>query len=128
MPAGRPTKYKADFHPEAFILKSRQGKCITEIAADWGTHRSRLHEWGVKHKEFRDAMKRGRAELEAYYARFGRKMAKGKVQGGNVTAWIWLTKNKLGWTDRVALVDDDVEGLEFFDDSSAVGGEGGTQK
>jgi hypothetical protein len=118
----RLTKYRADYHPEAFVLLSRKGLCIKEIAAKWGTHRQKLHEWAERYTEFKDAMACGKGELEAYYSRYGRALMRGAKQRDgrlppNVTAFIWMTKNKLGWSERVALTDEPIDGLDFDDGS-----------
>lgn len=98
---GKPPKYRKDFHPEDFLRLSKEGKTDIEIAALWGVHRNRIYNWAKSHPEFSEAFKLGRDASEAWYINFGKNIAAGKVKNANVTAYIWLTKNCIGWSDKI---------------------------
>ena|ERR1700744_6546436 len=104
---GRPTDYRADFHPDNFIELSRQGKNITQIAARWGTYRSVIYNWAEKHPNFKDAIKKGQELMEAWYSDLGQAAMCGQATVGgqkvkiDVGLYVWLTKNICKWSDRV---------------------------
>ena len=105
---GRPTKYRKNFHPESFMALSRQGKSITQIAAEWNVMRETITEWAKKFPDFSVAFKRGRDYCEAWYTNIGQAamIGKAKTSDGekinvNLGFYIWLTKNVCRWSDRI---------------------------
>lgn len=107
MPAGRPPKYDPEFHPKDFIRLSRQGKHMYQIAAEWDVCRDTIHDWKKNHPEFSDAFKKGQQYCEAWYMQLGQagmvgmKDAQGKPVLVNTGLYVWLTKNKFKWADRI---------------------------
>lgn len=55
MPAGRPTKYEADFC-EVVTFFGKEGYSKAELAAALGVNRETLNEWAKAHDEFSDAL------------------------------------------------------------------------
>lgn len=101
---GRPTKYRADFHPEDFLRLSNLGKVLAQIAREWKVERETIRDWAAKHKEFSTAVKRGRQWAEAWWMDLFQGAAVGKMPVGskfNAVPAIWLTKNAFGWADKV---------------------------
>lgn len=115
---GRPTKYREDFHPEDFVRRSKAGESITEIAAEWEVSRQRIYDWAERHEVFRDAIKKGRDYLDAYFHKVFKAMMYGKIPNANITAAIFLAKNAVKWTDRIEeqTTVTHISQLEFVDD------------
>ncbi len=59
-----------------------------------------LYEWERKHPEFSETKKRAREFQKLFWQRLGRAAAAGKVPDFNATAFIWMTKNLIGWRDK----------------------------
>lgn len=59
-----------------------------------------LYNWLDQHPEFFQARKEGMSHLHKFYEDTGRALLGGKIPGGNVTAWIFLAKNMVGWRDK----------------------------
>ncbi len=112
MKIGRPSKYDNDFHPDSLVTLAKQGKTIQQVCAAWEIHKDTFYEWAKDKKgksDFSDAIKRAAAHREDFYINFGMNIAAGKMKGANVTAYIWLTKNCLGWKDKVENTNIDTE-------------------
>jgi hypothetical protein len=88
------------------------GKTVVEFAGAVDVSEDTLYEWAKKHPEFSESIKRGRAKLEMYYMRQGRLGIAGNIPGFNSTAFIWITKNALKWSDRVTTRDETKEKFE----------------
>lgn len=107
MPAGRPTKYLPDFHPQDFIEKSKQGMHLFEIAGSWEVRRSTLYEWANNYPEFSDAMEVGKELSERWYMTLGRTgmVEQAKINGQPVKIdfrmYKWLTQNKFRWSEKI---------------------------
>ena len=103
--AGRPTKYRADFHPNDFIRLSKLGKNLTQIALEWDIDRDTIYDWGKKYPLFSGAIKKGRAFAEAWYVNIGQQAMMREGHGVNVNLgfYVWLTKNLFKWSDKVAV-------------------------
>jgi len=110
---GRPTKYRPDFHPADYIARAKKGETFVEIACAWDVDIDTIAEWRKKHKVFSGAVQKGRAHLEAWFTKMGKAKMTGQVKGSD-TVYIWLTKNLIGWRDRIELDNSgDFEGLDF---------------
>lgn len=72
MPAGRPTKYDPEFHPNRYIELSKEGWSQKEIACDFEVMVSTVHNWMQEHPEFLESVTRGTQHLHAWYLRYGR--------------------------------------------------------
>ena len=69
---GAPTKYDpvfADIVPELFV----NGASVQEVATELGVHIDTLYDWGHRHREFAEAMAKGKQLSEAWWLRQGRK-------------------------------------------------------
>lgn len=106
-PGGQPTAYRAEFHPQDFIRLSKQGKNLAQIALAWDLHRDTLYEWQKVHKEFSDAVKKGREFSEAWYTDLGQLAMLGQAQVNgqkvkvDIGLYVWLTKNLFKWSDKI---------------------------
>lgn len=68
---GRPTDYDpslCETLPDMF----REGQSIVEVAAELGISRDTIYEWAKQHKEFSDALTRGRDLSQAWWEKQGR--------------------------------------------------------
>lgn len=111
MAGGRPSKYNKDFHIPDFIRLSKQGKTLAQIALAWDVDRDTVAEWRKRHKEFSDAIKKGREYSEAWYMNLGQMamineasiMENGKPKKVNVNLgyFCWMTKNLFKWSDKI---------------------------
>jgi predicted transcriptional regulator len=61
-PGGRPTKYNAQYHPLLGEALARNGLINEEIAKKLEVSTSTVSKWIQEHKEFSDAITRGRNE------------------------------------------------------------------
>lgn len=108
--AGAPTKYRPDFHNVDFLRLAKQGKTIIQIAGEWEVDRNTIYEWGNKHKEFSNTLKKGRNLAECWYANIGQlamlneASVNGKKVNVNLGFYVWLTKNLFKWSDKVESV------------------------
>jgi hypothetical protein len=55
MPGGRPTDYRADFHPHDCIRLGLLGKFKVQMARDWGIGTNTLDDWRRNHEQFSTA-------------------------------------------------------------------------
>ncbi len=76
---GRPTKYRADFHPDDFVEQSRQGNTIAEVLESWDISKPTFYNWARTHDDFFNAIKKGRLYLEAYWTRVLKQSIFGQV-------------------------------------------------
>lgn len=104
-PGGRPTKYDPMFC-EMIIDHMKQGMSLRSFGATAGCNVDTLYEWAKTHPEFSDAIKTGRQLQEQFWEKTGIAAAHGKIPGFSGTAFVWMTKNMLGWRDRVELSGD----------------------
>lgn len=102
---GRPTKYKPDFHPlEVVRLSKELGKSKAQICAEFDISKECMAEWARVHKDFSEALKRAEAHREDWWTKFGMQLASGSRRG-NPTTYIWMSKNIVGWKDKVEVTD-----------------------
>lgn len=74
MPAGRPTDYNPEFHPQEIIRLMRdEGLTDVEVAALWDVVVETLWEWRQVHPEFSKACTRARQYRKAWWIAKGRK-------------------------------------------------------
>jgi len=111
---GCPTKYKPEYC-DMLIEHMRGGYSATSFAGVVGVAVSTIWQWVSDNEDFSAAKKRGEALLELFYIKMGMDLARGMYTNGNATAWIYLTKNLIKWTDRTDLK---ITG-DFFTNSEA---------
>lgn len=103
---GRPSDYKPEYCEEVVKFMG-MGHSMKAFAASIGKHSDTLQEWRKKHSEFSAAIKKGREACQLWWEKLGMAMATGHktathdYRKGNPTVFIWMTKNILGWTDRI---------------------------
>lgn len=108
---GAPTKYNPEFHIPDFISKSKQGKHIKQIAAEWEISRDTIYEWGETHKDFSDTIRQGQQLCEAWYMSLGQAAIVGQAKLGtekikvDLGFFVWMTKNVCKWSDRSTVED-----------------------
>jgi hypothetical protein len=96
---GRPSKYKPEYG-ELLINHMGDGYSIESFAGVLRISKDTVYEWINKHPEFSDAKKAGEGLRHLCYEKLGMEASKGKVDGFNATAFVWMTKNMLGWRDK----------------------------
>lgn len=64
MPAGRPTKYKPEYVEQAKKL-TQLGATDQQVASFFNVHVDTVFEWKARHPEFSEALKMGKAEMDA---------------------------------------------------------------
>lgn len=96
MPAGRPTKYKAEYCDKV-IEYFKEGYSIEEIALELDVFKSTLYAWMEKHKEFHDAIKKGLEYSQAWW----QKTARTNLNNRNFQSALWYMnmKNRFKWRD-----------------------------
>ena len=98
MSGGQPTKYQPEYC-QMLIDHMTQGLSFQSFAGVVGVDRDTIYNWIHLFPEFSDARNKaneaGRLSLE----KLGIALAAGKVDG-NVAAWIFTMKNRMGWRDR----------------------------
>lgn len=68
MPAGRPTKYESDYHPDKARKFCLLGMTNEELADAFDISLATLHNWKNKYPEFLDAITRGKEDADAEVA------------------------------------------------------------
>ncbi len=108
---GRPTKYKPEFC-QMLIDHMAQGfsfesfvKPIYFYNKELGdpkpfVNRDTLYHWCTLFEDFSDAKKVGRGLQIHRFEQIGLDMATGVIEKGNATAFVWASKNMIGWTDK----------------------------
>ena len=102
MPAGRPTKYKPEMCGRLIAL---MGEGMSKEAAchELGIVKDTLYRWAKEKEEFSDALKRAELACAHWWEEKGKEAAQGKIEGFNATAFVWMTKNVLKWSDRQSM-------------------------
>jgi len=68
MPAGRPTKYDKDIHPEQAFKLCLLGSTDMQLADFFGVEEKTINNWKEKHPEFLQSIKAGKEEADAKVA------------------------------------------------------------
>jgi len=90
-----------------------------EVALRLKVSRDTLNEWERTHPAFSDARKAHKDGLEAFFANTFREAMLGHIPKFNVTAGIWLSKNSVGWRDKLEHSGDPDRPVNFMDYSKA---------
>lgn len=89
-PVGRPTAFKTKYCDEV-VEHLALGYSLTSFAGEIRHCRDTLYEWMDVHKDFSDAVKKGRAKGQALWEK---RLASMAIEGGgNATAIIFAMKN-----------------------------------
>lgn len=95
----QPTKYKPEYC-ELLIKHMGQGLSFRSFAGEVSCGIRTIYDWCDKYPEFKSAKEIAVAKCELYYNRLGLDATVGTVDKFNATAYVWLTKNILKWTDK----------------------------
>jgi hypothetical protein len=98
---GRPLKYKQEFC-DLLIEHLSRGLSYESFAADLDVTRDCLYKWEKQYPDFLYAKKVGQEKMTKFYEQMGIALMTGKLKG-NVTAWIFLCKNKIGYADKTEI-------------------------
>ena len=102
MPAGRPTKYDRSMCDvvEAYLA---EGYSLLAVAGKLGVDRVTVYRWGEQHKEFRNALNRGKAKTALWWEDRLRDLATGSADGANAASVIFGLKNRAPdeWREKV---------------------------
>jgi hypothetical protein len=99
MNRGRPSKYDPGFC-DLLFEHMQSGHSFESFASQVGVDRDTIYEWAKVHPNFSDAKKQGREAQLFFFERLGIEACKGRIEDFNGTAFVWLTKNMLGWKDK----------------------------
>src|SRR5689334_3851749 len=94
---GKPTLYKEEYC-EKVIELLKEGASIEEIGLELNCGYSTVYQWMKDHKEFSEAIKKGREFSHAWWLKEGRKALRDK--DFSYTGWCMNMKNRFGWTDK----------------------------
>lgn len=108
---GRPSKYKTEYCTQ-LIEHMRGLNTFETFAADIGVNRDTLYQWCKEHEEFSDAKKTGTLFMRKNLENVGKGLMTGKIKG-NVAAWIFYSKNTIGWGDDPYVEQDDNDDWEI---------------
>lgn len=98
--AGRPTKFEERFC-EMLIKHMSQGLTLESFGGEIGVAQDTLFRWIKQNPSFSEARKIGDTAQKAFFEKLGLTAAVGKIKGFNATAYIWCSKNMIGWRDQV---------------------------
>lgn len=88
MPAGRPTKYKAEFC-ETIIELGKAGKSVMQMAAGIGVTSQTVYEWAKEKPEFSDALTRARELQQCWWEEIGQNGLFGDEKGRQLNTALW---------------------------------------
>lgn len=97
---GRPKKFKKEY---CKMLEEHmtQAYSYESFAAKIGVTRDCLYKWEKSHPNFLYSKKKGKDSELLRMEQIGFQGMTGKLKGFNSTVWIFMMKNKCGWTDKV---------------------------
>lgn len=99
MPAGRPSKFKPEYCSK-LINHMSGGLSYQSFPAVVDTCIKTLYEWEQSYPEFLHAKNIGRQKQQLYFEETGRRAIEGGIKDFNATAFVWMSKNMLGWRDK----------------------------
>lgn len=91
MPAGRPTKYDPEFHPDSYLGFAKEGWTIYEVCREWNIAVSTFYEWVKHNEEFSKSHKTGRDHCQGWF----HKSARENLENKNYHAILWSMKMKV---------------------------------
>lgn len=103
---GRPSTYRPEYCEQLIEFMSK-GHSIRAFAASIKVHSDTIYSWAKKHEEFSGAIKKGKEACQLWWEKLGMALATGykdashDYRKGNPTVFIWMTKNLLGWSDKL---------------------------
>jgi hypothetical protein len=94
--------YDPNFHPIDYVQHCREGNTHTYILACWGITSKKFTEWKNKYPKFAEAATEGRVCFNAFWHdKFRRSMTSSdKNDKVNTLAFIWFSKNTMGWGEQ----------------------------
>lgn len=115
-PVGAPTKFEDRFCTE-IEEHMANGYSIESFAGKIGVSEDTVYEWrnaknpdgSLKHPEFSESVKRGKAKSIWFWELFARNVSTGQIQNANAAMVIFQLKNRLGWKDRTDVTSDDTK-------------------
>ena len=113
-PVGRPSKFKPEY---CKLLEEHLalGHSFDSFLPDDVQSVQSPYRWLENIPEFRDAKKRGETKGRKTWENIGMAGATGKIKFFNVTAWIFIMKNRFGWRDNINISFQEVDELEFVE-------------
>ena len=99
MAGGRPTKYDPKYC-EMLISYMGKGLSIEAFAGSIEVNRDTIYEWLNKFPEFSDSYSVAKMKQADFFEKMGIQAMAGKIKGFNSATYIFTMKNKLKWTDR----------------------------
>jgi transcriptional regulator with XRE-family HTH domain len=96
---GKPTKYKPEYC-QMLIDHMSQGLSYESFAAILGVARSSLYEWEKMFPAYSDSKSIGKEKLLLFFEKMGLEAMTGQIPGFNAPTYIFTLKNKVGWSDK----------------------------
>ena len=94
-----PSKYKPEYC-DMLIEHMGSGFSFRSFAGVIKCGIRTMYDWCDKHPEFKEAKEIAQASCHLYYERLGNDMSVGNIEKCNATAFVWMTKNILKWSDK----------------------------
>ena len=91
--------YKPEYC-QKLIDHMSSGKSFVSFAGTINVGKRTIYEWVERYPEFAQAKQVAKSKCQEYYENLGLDMATGNLEKCNATAYVWLTKNILKWTDK----------------------------
>jgi hypothetical protein len=101
MSRGQPTKYRPEYC-DGIIEFMKDGKSITQYAAEIKISRTLVYDWAKAHPEFQEAMETAVTASEAFWENWGQQKVKENDPITNSTWMIFMMKNCYKWRDKHA--------------------------
>lgn len=95
---GKPTDYRPEFIPKLLEMAA-EGKSFTAIAVEFDVVRDTMWDWGKRHKEFGDAMRRAKQLQIAFFEKIGMTAMQGGTKGFKSDMWTFWMKARFGWRE-----------------------------
>ena len=93
------SKYKPEYC-QLLIEHMSKGMSFRSFAGSISCGIRTIYDWCDRHPEFKEAKEVAQGKCETFYTNLGLDLATGVIEKGNATAFVWLTKNILKWTDK----------------------------
>lgn len=106
---GRPPIYDDEFHPKNLIDLMKEGKTNVQCCSEWDISEETFYAWIKTHKNFSESYKKGKTHLNNWWINKGHDLMTLPSRETNPAIFIWMTRNILGWKDKIEVSEEDKE-------------------
>jgi len=96
---GRPSKYKPEFGP-MLVDHLSKGFTINSFGGVINTCADTVYRWLLENKDFSESRRQGEAARAHFLEDLSIRGMTGEAKGFNPTAFIWHSRNVMGWRDK----------------------------